>query len=242
MANSIKTYGVFEQNQNKKFIQSLIGDGCKIISFPQIEYYQSNLSENETKYLRNPENTDWLIFTDINSVEYFIRFYENNSLDLYELDNLRVIAFGEAVSDSLRFVQIHSDIIVDNFDDQMIFDQIKEYLLGVEGLFELNILFIKGNQKNYYLTELLKEAKANIRELSIYQSKLPEDSTKLKTLAINGAIDEFIFLRAEEVFDLSLYFYPQKINDELDEIQMIGTDEITLKTLREFGLSPVIIK
>jgi uroporphyrinogen-III synthase len=217
---NVKTYGIFDTNANKKIIESLED----VITFPEVKF---ELIEFETN---NLNDFDWLIFPDIFSVDSFLQTLEIQNFDLFELDNLRVFASSESISDKLRFQQIHADVIPQKNDVETSFQAIKDY----ENPENLNFLITQENTK---IEELLKDANANVSSIKTYEIKEIPQLTKLKSLIKGGAIDEFILTSPEDVFALNYV-------SDLSNLDLFfsATDGNTFQTLREFNIKPILFK
>src|SRR5687768_2796063 len=120
-----KTIGIVENPKNKKLIANLEKQGNTIILFPEPE---TRLVKNEFDVVENIRDFDWLIFIDLNSVDCFLKLLEENGIDFFELDALRICALGEAVSDRLRFQQLHSDVIPPSNQAQSVISALADYI------------------------------------------------------------------------------------------------------------------
>ncbi len=107
-----KTYALFANNAIQKIIARLENQSVNIILFPNIEISEILLDEKAEGILKNLNRFDWIIFPDIFAVDFFLRALENLRIDFFELDAVRVCAFGETVADRLRFSLVHADVIL----------------------------------------------------------------------------------------------------------------------------------
>ncbi|MCU0238563.1 MAG: uroporphyrinogen-III synthase [Pyrinomonadaceae bacterium] len=217
---NVKTYGIFATNANKKIIESLED----VITFPAVEFERIEFETN------NLNDFDWLVFPDIFSVDCFLQTLETQHFDLFELDNLRIFASSESISDKLRFQQIHADVIPQKNDVETSFQAIKDY----ENPDNLNFLILQENTK---IEQLLKDANANVSAINTYKINEIPQLTKLKSLIKGGAIDEFIFTSPEDVFALNYI-------SDLSNLDLVfsATDGNTFQTLREFNIKPILFK
>lgn len=241
MHKTEKTYGAFDSKLNRKLLTKLEDDGKVLFKFPEVLKEEVKITPAGNAILKNMQNYDWLIISDVFAVDFFIELLKANNLDLYELDNLRICAYGEAVADRLRFVQIHADVIADRIDDGLIFKQLAEYIFDVNEFVELEVLFVQVSDKKYKIIEKLTDANSNITVFETYQNQLKEKASKLKLLLTNGAVDEFIFFNPDEVFDLATIFSEMSLNEVLQEVKVRANNESTFQTLREYGLKPNFI-
>jgi uroporphyrinogen-III synthase len=223
---SEKTIGIFQKPSNQKLIGELKAKQIDVFLLPQIE----TSSVNNLSGLKL-DQFDWLIFTDCHAVEHFLQLLEENKADKFELDNLRICASGEAVSDKLRMFQIHADVIPSKLTDDNIFQAICDYQIPSGLRFLLT-------EKNTNLANLLRNANAGVIEITVYQTKIVGESSKLKVLIENGAIDEVIFTSPNEVNDWKLLISPNNFVSSFNEIIPLAIDARTFQYLYEHGLNP----
>ncbi len=230
-----KTYALLNTPMNKKLIADLEKRGAKVFKFPPLETEKINADADFIKAIKNPARFDWIIFPDVFSVDYFLQTLEENGTDFYELDDLRVCAFGEAVSDRLRFSQLHADVVPNSIETKNVYRELTDYI-GGDKLSELNFLFLKENLSKYDLINKLKGAGAAISEFAVYRINTSggTDLTKLKILLEGGAVDEFIFSAAEDVFAL-YYYFSGEIEDLKKELKTSAVGETVFQTLKEYG-------
>ena len=215
-----KTFAIFDTPLNKKLISQLTSDNQNLILFP---HFTKTAIETDNFDLAS---YDWLIFTDINTVDFFVECLEKRNINLFELDELRVCAFGEAVSDKLRLRQLHADVIPAKLDVNTVISAIKEYESDFESQRFL-IINTKNSEKN--LEHAFESENANFDVLSVYEFDKLEISPRLKALIKGGAIDEFIFNSPEDVCD-----FVAIINDR--DLDFSATDSVTEQNLKENGL------
>lgn len=238
-----KTYGIFSTPANRKIIKDLEIVGAKVFQFPPFET-ESIVDADIHLFIKNNFiNFDWIIFADTFTVDYFLEILEATKTDLFELDDKRILAFGEAVSDRLRFSQIHSDVIPNSIETEKIFLALVNYL-ELDELSKANFLFPKFVGYETALKNYLHQAGAGLTEFEIYKIKCERltEIAKLKALLTGGTFDEFIFNSPEDVFFLQRYLFPKRISDILSEIQASAPNEITMQTLRENNLIPTNFK
>ena len=201
MSNTIagKTFALFANPNNKKIISELENAGARVIKFPGVDAEKVILDSAYAEVLSNLKNFDWIIFTDVLTVDFFLQILEENAIDFFELDEIRVCAFGEIVSDRLRFVQLHADVIPPTIETQDVLSALGNYISGEE-FTDIKFLLPKENTFPVEIKNALMKMKAEVFELPIYQIKFAEENEipKLKALLKGGAIDGAMFQFARE--------------------------------------------
>ncbi len=235
-----KTYALFANPANRKLVAELEKTGARIFQFPPIGTEKKSLDKKSIENLRHLAEFDWVVFPDVLTVDYFLEALEENEIDSFEMDLLRVCAFGEAVSDRLRFAAIHADIIPSSVEIDVVFAAMLDYI-GEGELKKLKILFPKEDFNENLLTKNLQAFGAEVLVLPIYKIKFEKNLaiTKLKTLLKVGAIDEFIFTAPDDFIALKQYFETEKLIDIFKEVKISAADAVNLQTAREHKLETV---
>ena len=233
-----ETVGIIKNGKNKKVIELLKNQQKNVIEFPEIKTVKNNLNDRQINLLKNLNEFDWLIFTDIFTVDYFLEELEKTGFELYELDNFRICACGEAVADKLRFVQVHSDVIPVNSDEEVIISSIKDYIFDEEQFVNSKFLIVKAENKTSELSKLLNDEEIKTVEIEVYKIVTEEnlDSAKYGALLFGGAIDKFIFTSPADIESLLLFSKNKNLSELLSGVEIDATDEITAQTLRERDL------
>jgi uroporphyrinogen-III synthase len=235
---SWKTVGVFKNALNKKLIELFKSQGKTVFGFSPPVVKKKALKEAELNAFKNISSFDWIIFFDIRTVEIFLEILEEMEIDFFELDDVRICSNGEAVADSLRFRQIHSDVIPPKNSSAAVFTAITDYIFDEYELEDLSFLILKAAGDDSKLAGSLKKESAKAVEIEIYEIENRNDPehTKLKALAVGGAIDELVFNSPEDVFNLAKLIGNENFPQILANIKIQAFNEITGQTLSEFGV------
>ncbi len=233
-----KSYGIFSNAANRKIIEFLQESNAKIFLFPAFETEAIETKENLDFIKNNLSQIEWLIFPDVFAVDYFLELLEKCEIDLFNLDEKRVLTFGESVADRLRFSQIHSDVIPVSLSSDDILSSLEDYLQN-ETIADISFFAPVFKGFNHEIVKKLRIKGAKVYEMEIFTVKFPVDTqiAKLKALLTGGAIDEFIFSAPEDVFFLERFIHPSRLNKTLQDSNCFGTNEITMQTLREIGIT-----
>lgn len=235
-----KTYALFSTSANKKLIGELEKKRLNFFVFPPLVTEQTRLDQTENQYLQEVESFDWIVFTDIFAVEYFLENLRENEIDPFRLDAVKVCAFGEAVSDRLRFAELHADVLPDLIETETIITALANYLYGEE-LKDLRILVVKEVSRKSAIVEKLNEKGAAVFEFSVYKTTVADkiEAVKLKTLLKSGAIDEFVFSAAQDFFSIQYYLSGEVLTDIFSKVKVSARNENAFQTAKEFGLRPL---
>jgi len=236
-----KTFALFENPACRKVAAELEKAGAQILKFPLLEAEKVILNEDSEKFLSRLKNFDWIIFPDVLAVGFFLEILEEKAIDFFELDELRVCACGEVISDRLRFVQLHADVIPPRTEPKEIMTALKKYI-GDEEFQTKKILLLKESSNSSELKNELANY-VQMSELSVYQIKIPQKNeiAKLKTLLRGGAIDEFIFSAPSDFIWLNYIFGGEPLERILSGIEISALDGSMFQTAREHNLKRAIL-
>ncbi len=239
MPNSIneKTFALFANPNNRKIAAELERAGAKIIEFPPLEIEKIESNVNSTEQLSRLAEFDWVIFPDVLTVDFFLQTLEENAVDFFELDAVRVCAFGEVVSDQLRFVQLHADVIPNRIKAEDVTSALKNYV-AAEDFNNLKFLLVRGSFFESELKKQLIEVGAEVCDLPVYQIKVPKanEIPKIKALVKGGAIDEFVFSAPTDFIYLNYIFSGERLARVFAGIKIFAVDGNVYQTVRENSL------
>lgn len=236
--DSEKQYGICSTPFNKTIIFGLQKQGINLKVFPSAEIVKNTLDEKSKELLSNLEKFDWIIFPDIFAVDLFVEILQEEEIDLFDLDLIRICALGEAVADRLRFSQIHADLIPTKIDSRSVIKSFEAYLS--DEFKDVKILMIQNSE----LSKELAEKEIENHKIEIYKTILPDstETAKLKALLNGGAVDVFLFYGIEEIAGLKLLFPDDSLENLLSESEIIALEPIVYQHLRERNLRPKLFK
>lgn len=240
MTNSAvdKIYGLFPGTGSRKITEKLENAGASVISFPRFEAELIS-SDYSRETFEDIKKIDWIIFPDVFTVDFFLEILRANDVDLFDLDEIRVCALGEVVSDRLRFVQLHADVIPNTIETDNVLSAMQSYIF--EGNFSgLKILLPQRFNAADDVAEALKKNGAEVFQLPVYKINPPAqtDISKLKALLKGGAIDEFVFSSPEDFIFLRHLFDEDLPSRILAGIKITAADGLIFQTARENKLKP----
>lgn len=239
--SSNKTYALFLNPANRKIISELEMIGAKTILFPMVETrpVKNAGTENLAAFLKD---FDWLIFTDIYTVEFFLQKLEQEKFDFFELDEIRVCAYGESVADRLRFAQLHADIIPNSIKTPDVLQTIKDYFISDDELRKTRFLILKEKSAPVELSKKLVALSAEVLEIPVYEiiAEKEAEIAKFKSLLVGGAIDKFIFTSPFDIINLAHLFPTENLEDVLAETELHAADNVTIQSIEEFRITKLV--
>lgn len=229
--------------QAEAFASKLENAGAKVLSCPTIEIVPPDSYELLDEAIENLFGYDWVIFTSVNGVDYFLQRFEELGHDITELYDLRVCAVGEATNVRLRDSDIHVDVVPHSFTAEGVFDALTDYVGSAAELNRLNFLMPRATVARDYLPKALEATGARVDDIPVYKTvaqKSPEFA-KVKALIQGGAVDCITFTSSSTVTNFALAFETNDLSKILADIKVACIGEITSTTAAEFGLKTDIL-
>jgi uroporphyrinogen III methyltransferase/synthase len=224
--------------QSVEFAAELERLGARVISCPTIEIVEPESYALLDEALENLYGYDWLIFTSVNGVDYFLRRMETLGHDVSELDELRVCAIGEATAVRLREASVHVDVIPEQFKAEGAFSAIESYVGGQKGLNYLSFLIPRAAVARDYLPKALEEAGARVDVVPAYRTVQPHTSGRgrVEAMLAGGAVDCITFTSSSTVINFAQLFDTTDLSRLLEGVCIACIGDITAGTAAEYNL------
>jgi len=175
-------------SSDNKALQILAGlDRINFIHFPTIEIIEHELTLDEQMKLKSPDKYDFIIFTSINSVKYFLNYFEND----YSALNCKskIVAIGQKTASLLLNNNIDVDLIPQNSSSESIDN------LLTEALIKNKLILIPGsNLSKADLFNSLESKGATVDFVAIYDNIIPNNiADSLMQKVVDTNFDLFVF-------------------------------------------------
>jgi len=224
--------------QAGEFATELERHGAKVMVCPTIEISDPESYERLDEAIDHLYGYDWIIFTSVNGVDFFLRRLAAKGKNVDELDELKTCAIGTATADRLRDAHIHVDIVPQEFKAEGVFTALTNYIGGSERLQGLNVLLPRAAVARDYLPQALEEAGVRVDVVVAYRTVVPENLDRGRLSAmLAGDADCIAFTSSSTVKNLALLFDTNDLSKILDGIAIACIGDITTDTAKEFGLT-----
>lgn len=224
--------------QAAPFAAALESYGASVISCPTIEIVEPESFAQLDEAIQNLYGYDWLIFTSVNGVEYFLRRLNHLGHEVSELDEVKVCAIGIATAESLREASIHVDVIPEEFKAEGVFSALERFIGGASGFNGQNFLIPRAAQARDYLPRALEASGARVDVVPAYRTVAPHDTEKrrVEALLAGGAIDCITFTSSSTVRNFAELFDMTDLSSLLAGVEVACIGDITASTAAEYGL------
>jgi uroporphyrinogen III methyltransferase/synthase len=225
--------------QADDFVAALEGYGGRVLLCPTIEIAEPESYERLDEAIDHLYGYDWIVFTSVNGVEYFLRRLATREHPISELDALRVCAIGEATGERLHNAHVHVDVIPEEFNAEGVFAALERYAGSREALGQLNFLIPRAAVARDYLPAALEAAGARVDVVAAYRTVQPDglDRGRVSALLTGGGADCIAFTSSSTVRNLALLFDTHDLGTILSGVAVACIGDITAKTATEYGLT-----
>jgi len=214
------------RRQSSSLAERLRALGAEIYEFPTIESLPLDDYSRLDAAIHDLASYDWLVFTSVNGVEFFLKRLDASSVDLRAL-RARICAIGPATRRALEDLHLKVDLTPKEY--------VAEGLLDAFALFDMKdkrVLLPRAEVAREVLPEQLRERGAQVDVIPAYRTVLPDNARD----------------RAEEVF----YTEPQWIlftssstvnncieaagREALEKVRIASIGPVTSETICSHGL------
>ena len=221
------------KDQSEHFVSSLESEGAHVITYPTIEIIPPGSFIALDRAIKNIRQYDWIVFTSVNGVTYFLERLKKKGKDLRELYGVKVAAIGEKTSESLELSGIAVEVVPRDFRAEGLIEIFSG--MNVEGS---KFLIPRAKYARSVLPDALRRMGAHVDVASSYETVQPpgQDVKMIKKLIKDGDIDVLTFTSSSTVRN----FFEQVGKIPKDTvIACIGP--ITAGTVGEFGYDTEIM-
>ena len=210
--------------------------GANVIICPTIEIREPDNYECLDEALDHLYGYDWLIFTSTNGVEYFIKRLITRSLNLEDLDEIRVCAIGQRTAEKLHNAHVHVDLVPTTSTAEGVFEALSEFSGG--HLHGLNILLPRAAVGREVLPKALEQAGARVDVVPTYQTVLPENFDRGRFSAmLTGSGDCIAFTSPSTIKNLAKLFDTHDLGKVLPGVVIACIGSVTSTAAAEYGLT-----
>jgi uroporphyrinogen III methyltransferase / synthase len=225
--------------QASEFASELVEHGARIVACPTIEIVEPESYALLDEAIENLYGYDWIIFTSVNGVDYFLQRFTNQGHEVSELDDLKVCAIGEATADRLIKAHVHVDLIPTKFKAEGVFEALVGYVGEVENLRGQVFLMPRAAVARDYLPKSLESIGARVDIVPTYRTVRPDslERGQIEAMLTGGAIDCVTFTSSSTVSNFAQLFDTTDLSQILKGVTIACIGDITSNKASEYGLT-----
>lgn len=213
-------------HQTKSFSKQMESLGAKCVSLPMIAIRPLEDQSHVQKQLQDLENINWIVFTSVNTVNYFFEAIEKFNIKVHFLTDLRIATVGETTKAALEKIGYRSNFVPIEYTAKMLAKQLP--IFGDE-----RILIPQSSKANNEYVELLKDQCQEVITLPIYENYSPIYSKGEIETVLKERLDWITFFSGSAV--TNFYEHLERYELELGDEKLAVIGPSTNEVLEKYG-------
>lgn len=225
------------RHQADALAHSLESYGAEVIACPTIEIREPESWESLDRAASNLRDYQWLAFTSVNGVDYFLRRLDAIGRGRAELTQLKVCAVGRKTAERLKAERIQIDLLPERFTAEALVEAfIKRYGVG-QRLRGTRMLLPAARTTRDVVRPALAKIGVEVEVVEAYQNVVPETtSVAVQTLINTAQADYVIFTSPSTVNNLALLLETDNLAAPLKRTRVACIGPVTAEAAERCGL------
>ena len=219
------------REQASEFLQELSRLGAECIEFPTIEIVPPESWEPLDRAIGALDEYDWLLFTSVNGVRFFLERLGFLGKDIRDLKGIRIGVIGPKTADMWHRLGIKPDLMPDEYRAEAVVEAFKKW--EIDGI---KILLPRAVTAREILPEALRQARASVDVVHAYRTIRPDhDTARIRELFMKGLIDMVTFTSSSTVSNFVKMFKTdgKRLQEWMEHVSVACIGPITAKTAEE---------
>ena len=209
--------------------------GATTIEIPMIEIVPPSDTDSMDSSIRNLSKYDWVIFTSVHGVEFFLQRMAILQIPISCLCSVRIAAIGSATSAAIQSIGRSPDYVPSRFLSENI-------AAGLDGLQGKRVLLPRADIASKKLPLLLRDKGASVDEVVAYRTVLPRELTRdrLKSVLKTG-VDVIIFTSPSTVRNFANALGHASVTKDLSNVRIACIGPVTAEAARQLGMAVDVV-
>ena len=209
--------------------------GAVAIELPTIEIVPPESYSQVDRAIRSLANYDWVIFTSVQGVRYFVDRMGILSVPVETLNEVHVAAIGSSTASALKQNSKTADYVPREYLSELI-------VPGLGDLRRKRVLLPRANIASKRLPTLLRERGAVVDEVVAYHTVTSRDLTpqRLKS-ALSEGVDFVTFTSPSAIRSLAGVIGHHALQSSLGNVKIACIGPVTAEAVKELGLHAEIV-
>ena len=229
------------EDQAADLVERLLGLGADAIEAPTIRIVPPEDYGPLDEACNLVATFDWVVFTSVNGVDYFMRRLNRGSRDVRELKGVRLCAVGPATTERIASFGLQVDLVPKEHRAEGVVEAMRQ----VEDLADRRILLPQANLARQILPDELREAGAKVWDVIAYRTVLAGDdknsNPNVYKMLLEQEIDVVTFTSASAVKNLVKILGVEPAVDLLSTTVVAVIGPVTAKAAHELGIATAIM-
>lgn len=221
------------RTQASKLSADLNAYGANVTEFPTIEIVPADDYDDLDTAINELSSFDWIIFTSVNGVDYFIQRLRDQNKDIRELKGLKIAAIGPATAKALEDLQLMVDYVPSEYRAEAILEG-----LCAKGIQGKKVLIPRALVAREVLPEELMRCGAEVKVAPAYKTIQPKLDLDLLR---QTRLDVITFTSSSTVTNFVQAVGQDNLKTVLNGTIIASIGPITADTVKSFGLNTDIM-
>ncbi|MBW1948560.1 MAG: uroporphyrinogen-III synthase, partial [Deltaproteobacteria bacterium] len=183
------------REQASGFLKVLTSLGADCVEFPTIQVVPPRSWKELDARIEALETYDWLVFTSVNGVRFFLERLEALGRDVRDLHGLKIAAIGPKTAETFVRMGIRPDLVPAEYRAEAVAEGFRKW--PVEGV---RILLPRAAEARSVLPDALSDMGARVDVVAVYETVRPREETgAVRDLLKKGAVDMVTFTSSSTV-------------------------------------------
>ncbi len=220
------------KDQAAEFIELLAHYGAEPVEFPTIEIKPPSDWAPVDEAIAQLSTFDWLLFTSVNGVEFFMKRLIAKGGDLRKLKGVKIGAIGPKTAEAVHQFGLVPDLVPKYFQAEAILEG-----LHTEALEGKRILLPRAKEAREILPQELAKRGADVNVVPVYETIIPTARKEaVKAMLQKHEIAVVTFTSSSTVKNFMALFEGEPVAKWLEGVKIACIGPITADTARELGL------
>lgn len=225
------------RQQASEFKTLLAASGAHCIEFPTIQIVPPASWEPLDRAIAQLSSYQWLVFTSVNGVRFFMERLWAAGSDVRQLQGIRLAAIGPKTAEALQQCGLRVDVVPGEYRAEALLEEI-----GAGDLAGQRFLIPRALAARDILPVTLREQGAQVDLVAAYETVLPAaPSAEILDLLEQGKIDCLTFTSSSTVENFFSLFDKGCLPSSLRSVAVACIGPITAQTAEKHGLKVAIM-
>jgi uroporphyrinogen III methyltransferase / synthase len=227
------------REQASGFRQTLEALGAETIEFPTIAVTPPETWEPLDQAIQNLNQYDWLVFTSVNGVRFFLDRLRHAEKDVRDLKGIRIGVIGPKTAEMWERLGIRPDLMPGEYRAEAVVEAFEQV-----GIHRSRILIPRAAKAREILPDDLRKAGAQVDVVHAYQTILPDHHTEtIREQLKAGSIDMVTFTSSSTVTNFVKMFAADgdRLQEWMKQVTVACIGPITAQTAEKYHLKVSVI-
>ena len=231
----IVTQPAYQALQQIELFKSL---GAEVTHKPMIALQPARDYAEFDKYLRKPDDFDWIIFTSANGVQAFDSRLKMLGMHTDQFKTVRCGTIGAATTTALSEAGFETDFEAGITTAAGFLHEFTQKIQEISGM---KFLLPMGNIARGTLPDGLSKRGAEITRITVYETtSVAYPADEITGLFRSGRIDMVTFMSSSAVDAIMRFITETERTAVISKMNVASIGPVTTKTLRSYGIDPVV--